>query len=97
MILPFIFVAGTVFAGMVTDLSGLFDYRALLGDPGATPAAFAGLLALDVLFSGFFYLAFVFAPRMVAEAEGSWLAWLVRYAVFVGATIVSVTFLGAGG
>jgi hypothetical protein len=97
MILPFIFVAGTVFAGMVTDMSGLFDYRALLGDPSATPEAFAGLLGLDVLFSGLFYLAFVFAPRMVAEAEGSWLAWLVRYAVFVGATIVSVTFLGAAG
>ena len=97
MILPFIFVAGTVFAGMVTDMTGLFDYRGLIGDPSATPAAFAGLLGLDVLFSGFFYLAFVLAPRMVAEAEGTWRAWFVRYLVFLGATIVSVTFLGAGG
>jgi len=48
-----------------------------------------------VLFSGFFYLAVVFAPRMVAEAEGSWRAWLVRYLVFLAATIVSVTFVGA--
>jgi hypothetical protein len=44
----------------------------------------------------FFYLAFIFAPRMVAEAEGSWLAWLARYALFLLVTIVSVTFLGAG-
>ncbi|MGZ8502373.1 MAG: hypothetical protein ACXWW6_05915 [Candidatus Limnocylindrales bacterium] len=95
-ILPFILIAGTVFGGMVGDMSDLFDLRGLLGDPAATPGAFAGLLGLDVLFSGFFYLAFVFAPRMVAEAEGSWRAWLARYLLFLGATIVSVTFLGRG-
>lgn len=95
MMVPFILIAGSVFGGMVSDLAGLFDYRALLGDPAATPAAFAELLGLQVLFSGFYYLAFVFAPRMVAEAEGSWKAWFVRYALFLGATIVSVTFLGA--
>ena len=93
LIVPFILVAGTVFGGMVSDLSGLFDYRALLGDPSATPSSFAALLGLDVLFSGFFYLAFILAPRMVAEAEGSWRAWLLRYALFLGATIVSVTVL----
>jgi hypothetical protein len=96
MILPFILVAGTVFGGMIADLSSLFDYRALLGDPNASPSAFLGLLGLQVLFSVFFYLAFIFAPRMVAEAEGSWLAWLARYALFLLVTIVSVTFLGAG-
>ena len=96
MILPFLLIAGTVFGGMVADLSDLFDFRALLGDPTATPSAFAALLGLEVLFSGFFYLAFVFAPRMVAEAEGSWRAWLVRYLVFLGATIVGVTLFGAG-
>lgn len=95
LILPFILVAGTVFGGMVSDLSGLFDYRALLGDPTATPGSFAALLGLDVLFSGLFYLAFIFSPRMVAEAEGTWRAWLVRYALFLGATIVSVTLLGS--
>jgi len=96
MIVPFLLIAGTVFGGLVSDLSGLFDYRPLLGDPTTTPSAFLGLLGLDVLFSGFFYLAFVFAPRMVAEAEGSWRAWLVRYAAFLAATIASGTFLGAG-
>lgn len=96
MILPFILIAGSIFGGMVADVSDLFDLRALLADPGATPGAFAALLGLEVLFSGFFYLAFVFAPRMVAEAEGSGRAWLVRYLLFLGATIVSVTFLGGG-
>jgi hypothetical protein len=33
---------------------------------------------------------------MVAEAEGSWRAWLVRYLLFLGATMVSVSFLGGG-
>jgi hypothetical protein len=96
LILPFILVAGTVFGGIVSDLSGLFDYRSLLGDPSATPGSFAALLGLDVLFSAMFYLAFIFAPRMVAEAEGTWRAWLARYAVFLGATIVGVTLLGWG-
>lgn len=94
LILPFILVAGTVFGGTVSDLSGLFDYRALLGDPSAGPGSYGALLGLDVLFSGMFYLAFIFAPRMVAEAEGTWRAWLARYALFLGATIVSVTLLG---
>ena len=97
MILPFIFVAGTVFSGIVGDLSALFDYRALLGDPNVTPSAFLGLFGFEVLLSGIFYLAFILAPRMVAEAEGTWRAWLVRYALWIAATIVSVTFLGAGG
>jgi hypothetical protein len=97
MILPFLFIAGTVFGGMVAQMPDLFDFRGLLGDPSATPTAFLGLLGLDILFSGFFYLAFVFAPRMVAEAEGTWRAWFVRYVVFLAATIVGVTFLGAGG
>ena len=97
LILPFILVAGTVFGGMVADLSDLFDLRGLLSDPAASPGAFAGSLGLQVLFSGFFYLAFVFAPRIVAEAEGSWRAWFVRYVLFLAATIVSVTFLGGGG
>lgn len=96
LIVPFILVAGTVFGGMVTDLSGLFDFRPLLGDPTTTPSGFLGQLGLDVLFSGFFYLAFIFAPRMLAESEGSWRAWLARYGLFLLATIVSVTFLGAG-
>lgn len=96
LIVPFILIAGTVFGGMVADMAGLFDYRALLGDPTTTPSAYLGLLGLDVLFSAIFYLAFVFAPRMVAEAEGSWRAWLARYALFLGATIVSVSFLGGG-
>ena len=96
LIVPFLLIAGTVFGGMVSDMAGLFDFRPLLGDPGTTPSAFLGLLGLEVLFSGFFYLAFVFAPRMVAEAEGSWPIWFVRYGAFLGATIASVTFLGAG-
>ncbi len=96
MILPIIFIAADIFGSMVADMSGLFDYRQLLGDPSATPTSFAALLGLEVLFSGFFFLAFIFAPRMVAEAEGSWRAWLGRYLLFLGATIVSVTFLGGG-
>ncbi|MDP9483636.1 MAG: hypothetical protein M3P84_10485 [Chloroflexota bacterium] len=96
MILPFVLIAGTVFGEMVADVSDLFDLRALLADPAATPAAFAGVLGLQVLFSGFFFLAFVLAPRMVAEAEGTWRAWLVRYLLFLVATIVSVSFLGGG-
>jgi hypothetical protein len=97
MILPFILIAGTVFGGMVGDMADLFDFRGLLADPTATPSAFLGVIGLEVLFSGIFYLAFVLAPRMVAEAEGTWRAWLVRYLVFLVATIVSATFLGAGG
>ncbi len=96
MILPFILVAASVFGGMVSDMADLFDFRGLIGDPTAGPQAYLGLLGLQVLFSGFFYLAFILAPRMVAEAEGTWRAWFVRYAVFLVATIVGVTFLGAG-
>lgn len=97
MILPFIFIAATVFGGMVGDMADLFDFRGLLNDPTASASTFLGLLGLEVLFSGFFYLAFILAPRMVAEAEGTWRAWLLRYLVFLIATIVSVTFLGAAG
>lgn len=57
MIVPFILVAGSVFGGLVLDQPDLFDFRALIGVPAATPSAFAALFGLEVLFSGFFYLA----------------------------------------
>ena len=65
---------------MVADLSDLFDLRGLLSDPAASPGAFAGLLGLQVLFSGFFYLAFVFgiADGRRGGGLGVGRAWFVR-------------------
>ncbi len=94
MILPIVLIASDIFGSMIAGASDLFDYRALLGDPAATPGSFSALLGFGVLFSGFFFVAFIFAPRMIAEAEGTWRSWVARYGLFLAATIVSVSFLG---
>jgi hypothetical protein len=36
---------------------------------------------------------FVYAPRQLAETEGTWAQWLVRYGLYLGAAIPGAALL----
>ena len=55
------------------------------------------MLGLAVLASAPFYAVLVFAPRMLADREGTVVAWLARYAVFLVGSIVGVEWLATLG
>jgi hypothetical protein len=42
-------------------------------------------------------MMFVFAPRQIADSEGTWPAWAARYALFLVGAIAGVGWLAAIG
>jgi hypothetical protein len=94
LVTPFILATSGYFGGFLSGLAGIFDLSTILGDAARDSAGVvldAGLGALGVLV---FYVMLVFAPRQVAEREGSVLSWTVRFLVFVLALTVGATWSG---
>ncbi len=75
----------------------LFDLGALGRDlqAGELDIALAAFLLTLVLISVLvFYVMLVFAPRQVAEREGTPGGWTVRFTLFVASLIVGSTWAG---
>lgn len=55
-----------------------------------------GLFVVGLALAGvlIFYLMLIFAPRQVAEREGSPSSWVVRFLVFVASLAIGQTWLG---
>ncbi len=82
---PFVLVSGGLFSAFLAGLASLFDIG-LLADSAGQPGALAPTLltaAIALVGAAIFYVMLVFAPRQVAEAEGSGRTWIVRFGVFV--------------
>lgn len=96
LVTPFIFATGGIFWSVVDQVVGGAGGS---GGASAGPAAGASVqeIALELgifgAFSGIYYLMLIYAPRQVAEAEGSPLTWLVRYGLFLASVIVGVAWL----
>jgi hypothetical protein len=91
LVTPFVMVAGGLFWTFIAAVSG---------EPGsATPAAVVsnpqtGLAAAAFLiaFSAVYYAMLVYAPRQVAEREGSVVTWVLRYALFVAGVVFGLAW-----
>ena len=88
LVAPFVAIAGglywTFIAGVINpaDVSAL-KHAAFIDLHAATP-----ILLFLAAFSIIYYAMLIYAPRQVAEREGGWIEWLLRYAAFA----VSVAF-----
>ncbi len=95
LVTPFILVTTRFFGDIASGLSDLFDLRRVAADAAAEGLPWTtfvvGMATLGLLV---FYVMFVFAPRQVAEREGTTRTWAVRFLVFIAATVVGQT---AGG
>ena len=95
LVTPFILAASGFFGSFLVGLTDLFDIRTLIaavttGD-GGWSLFVVGIATLGVLI---FYLMLVFAPRQIAEREGTPRTWAVRFAVFLVGLSLGTTLHG---
>jgi hypothetical protein len=96
LVTPFVLVASRFFADFLGGLTPLFDLRQLVA--GITePDGFAGTAFVALIATvgvAIFYVMLVFAPRQIAEREGSPTSWTVRFVLFVVSLSLGQTVAG---
>ena len=93
LVTPFIPVASRFFQEVLGGLTDLFDLRQLaagLTSPGDLPGTLFVVLFATVGVA-IFYVALVFAPRQIAEREGTAATWTVRFLLFVASLAIGQT------
>ena len=91
LVTPFILAAGGIYWGV---LDGVTNGQSVLGmTAGADLREVAPLAAFLLAFSAVYYAMLVFAPRQVAEREGSPLSWLIRFGLFGASLIFGLAWL----
>lgn len=94
LVLPFTMVAGSVFTGFTGDIFDGLDPAQFLGSTGEPGAAFAGFVVVLLLGGlGAFYAMLVVAPRELADPEDAGPRWLLRFVLFLIASLVGIGWL----
>ncbi|MGH2406542.1 MAG: hypothetical protein ACRDF7_00495 [Candidatus Limnocylindrales bacterium] len=99
LVTPFILATSGYFSGFLAGTASIFDLRLVLADIGNDPRAVAFAVGIGMLGVLLLYVMLVFAPRRVAEREGSRLAWTLRFLLFLVALSLGTTWsaIVAGG
>ena len=82
------------FGQFLSGIADIFDLRPILGNLASDPGGVGLLLGFGTLGVLIFYVMLVFAPRQVAEREGSLLNWAFRFLVFLLALTIGTTWAG---
>jgi len=91
LVMPSVLVGASIFEGFMGEIwEGITPGEILAGFQGTEPSFVAFILVLLAFASLAFYAMLVFAPRQVADAEGSWSVWGVRFALFLASVILGV-------
>ncbi len=93
LVTPFLMATSGFFGEFLSGFTDIFDLRSLAsgltsGQLGETGLVFGFVLAGMAIF----YLMLVFAPRQIAEREGTPASWTVRFLVFALALSLGTTF-----
>lgn len=97
LVTPFILMSAGAFGDFMSGLRDLFDLRGLMDSLRAGGFDIGlGLFAVVLALAGvlIFYLMLIFAPRQVAEHEGSQGTWALRFLLFVVSLTIGQTWLG---
>jgi hypothetical protein len=104
LVTPFILVAAGIFSGTMAsiapgpeDVAEAFGGGLVEAGENAVAVGVGLTVGLFVLFAAPFYAMLVFAPRMLAEPEGSPLAWLLRFVIFSAGSLLGIGWLAASG
>ena len=96
LVTPFILVTSRFFGGFLAGLTDIFDLRRLAASltsandlAGTAFVVLVGATAVLV-----FYVMLVFAPRQVADREGTPRTWAVRFLLFLVSFTLGQTFGG---
>jgi hypothetical protein len=77
LVAPFVLVAGGLYWSFIEAVSGT----------GGAPLVFL------IAFSAVYYAMLIYAPRQVAEREGSGLVWVLRYLAFAVSIVLGIGWL----
>jgi hypothetical protein len=96
LVAPFVLATSGFFGSFLASFTDVFDLRWLadsLTRPDQAPGALA-ILGVASLGTLIFYLMLVFAPRQIAQREGTTATWAVRFAVFLDGLAIGTTISG---
>jgi hypothetical protein len=96
LVTPFVLAASGFFGEFLSGFTGLFDLRYFVRtiSQGANLAEPLFVFAIGLLGMMIFYLVLVYAPRQIAEREGSGTAWALRFAAFALGLSLGQTLAG---
>jgi hypothetical protein len=90
---PFVVIAGGLYWSFIESVIQPSDVasvrRAAIVDPHAAVPVLLFLAAFSIVY----YAMLIYAPRQVAEREGGWIVWLLRYAAFVASIGLGIGWL----
>lgn len=91
---PFILATSGFFSGIMDQVASFFDLRQVSTWSGVGIGL--TLLAMAVAVSGvaIFYVMLIYAPRQLAEREGTPIGWIVRFLVFLAGLTLGATLTG---
>ena len=96
LVAPFVFVSSGIFSSVVGTIAGSLGTTGLSGlGPLGSLATVLGFLGVVAAAGAVFYVMLVVVPRDLASPGSSNLAWIVRFAVFLGGIVVGVVLGGA--
>lgn len=93
LVTPCILICAAIFNGIMADMFAEVRPADIAGIVDAAGLGVAAMLFFFV--PGVFYVMFVFAPRQLAESEGTWTQWITRYALYLAAAIPGAALLSA--
>ncbi len=94
LVLPFTLVAGSVFSGFAAELLDGLNPADFLGSVGGLGPSFAAFVAVMLLGGlGAFYTMLVVAPRELADPEDAGPRWLLRFVLFLVASLIGIGWL----
>jgi hypothetical protein len=94
LVAPFLLATSGIFSAILASLTDLFDLRALATAIGTAELGTLLVLGFGVAGIAIFYTMLIFAPRQIAEREGTGLTWTIRFLVFVAGLILGTTLAG---
>ncbi|MGH2429325.1 MAG: hypothetical protein ACRDGV_10690 [Candidatus Limnocylindria bacterium] len=94
LVLPFTLVAGSMFSGFAADVLDALEPGEVIGTIGTPEAAFMGFVVV-MLVGGLaaFYAMLVVAPRQLADPEDAGFRWVVRFGLFLVASLTGIGWL----
>jgi hypothetical protein len=95
LVAPFLLATSGIFSAILASLTDLFDLGTLAAATGTADLGTTLLvLGFGVAGIAIFYTMLIFAPRQIAEREGTGLTWTIRFLVFVAGLVLGTTLAG---